>query len=462
MFFIVLTWVGFKEALLYRGLTAASNIGLIYISSIHGRVVGRLRQEILLIVTCEVYIAILTAFAFKSLIINDFHVYWYGSCVLFGYFVGFFGRIWSVCTVAITASLVLLSHDLTVQDMTNGFLCLLITGLATILSLLFSAALELETKENAAKQARIENLQFSNENLEKVAKLAETISCYTTPRILTEINLGFNPLEMKPRERTIAVCMMDMIGFTEIIETETPLDVVNSVNSYYEVLNECAYQCFGEVDKIMGDGIMIYFHKVEHAELFHAMAREKLRVLMGELQIYQRNLMLRVSAGFTYGTAIEANIGSKRKYDRTFFGKVVNECARLEKMTRSLGANTIVSEDYYEGMKEKEYTRLIGKKRLKGFLKPRLIYELFSHDHESVKEWKLKSKKVVQECVHLIDEGISDQAYRLASELLKICPNHRFVEGKKMDPLIYDLLRFSQERRISYDYDLRQNAEQAS
>ena len=172
------------------------------------------------------------------------------------------------------------------------------------------------------------------------------IAQYTQPSILKMLENGVNPTTVKPRKKHVTVLFSDIIGFSRFAERLEPDDLIDLVNRHAQICIEQVDQNGGQVNKLLGDGVLTYF-----ADRDTDAALEAAADILKEMERQRRlardgspNQLLFAGVGLANGVAYEGNVGSELKRDFTILGNTVNQASRLESMTRRLNRRIIVSE----------------------------------------------------------------------------------------------------------------------
>ncbi|CAM4228926.1 adenylate/guanylate cyclase domain-containing protein [Gillisia limnaea] len=175
-----------------------------------------------------------------------------------------------------------------------------------------------------------------------------------------------------------SVAFIDIVGFTQISETQPPDVVVNLLNEYFDIMVKEIINQKGIVDKFMGDCIMAVFKGPYHLDR----AIDACLAIRTKLQeLPERNkegFKPQISIGINSGEMVSGNIGSctLRRLDYTVIGDMVNVAARLQS---AAGVNQIlISENNYTLIKESFSCREIGPITMKNKKSPMVIYEVIS------------------------------------------------------------------------------------
>ena len=194
------------------------------------------------------------------------------------------------------------------------------------------------------------------------------IAQYTQPSILKMLENGINPTTVKPRKKHVTVLFSDIIGFSQFAERLKPVDLIDLVNRHAQICIEQVDQNGGQVNKLLGDGVLTYFNDAETDA-----ALEAATGILEEMQRQRRlagsdspQQLLFAGVGLANGVAYEGNVGSELKRDFTILGNTVNQASRLESLTRQLNRRIIMSEAVAQRANPSRGLISLGKRKLMG------------------------------------------------------------------------------------------------
>ena len=174
---------------------------------------------------------------------------------------------------------------------------------------------------------------------------------YVHADVVRELVDGEDAISLAGEEREITVLFSDIRGFTTMSEHVDPAELVAQLNEYFEAMVEVVAAHHGAVDKFLGDGMMAIFgapaRRDDHAErACHAAIDMLDRLEQVNADRDARGLApLRIGIGIHTGRAVVGNVGSPPfRVDFTAIGDTVNLAARIEAMTKELGAVVVASD----------------------------------------------------------------------------------------------------------------------
>lgn len=158
-------------------------------------------------------------------------------------------------------------------------------------------------------------------------------------RIRGESNLG------KPRIVDISVLYLDIVNFTGFSEHSTPQAAVQLLNDIFGICDVITRECYGDIDKFIGDAIMAVFSDANDA------VRSAKRILetgipeLNALRAEEKQSPISIRIGINSGLVLQGDIGTLDRKDLTVIGDTVNTAARVEKS--SLPNRLMITEATY-------------------------------------------------------------------------------------------------------------------
>jgi class 3 adenylate cyclase len=163
-----------------------------------------------------------------------------------------------------------------------------------------------------------------------------------------------------------------------------PDQIQEAMNEYFDAMIEIVFRYGGTVDKLMGDGLMVFFGDPEpqqdHALLcVRAAIDMQLQVIaMRERWIEEGKFPIQIRVGINTGIVVVGNMGAARRLSYTALGAEVNLAQRLE--ANAPVGGILISETTYQEVKGKVPTRPLGQIQVKGYEYPINVHEVVLTD----------------------------------------------------------------------------------
>ena len=218
----------------------------------------------------------------------------------------------------------------------------------------------------------------------------DALSKYVSPGVAREILANLNDVELGGKRIEGTVIFADIIGFTQISENMRPEELVSILNKYFSLVTRACELNYGNVDKYMGDGVMLVFGapQPDDDHRFHAISCALLIQHLIEHENRQREeqglFPVRFRIGINSGTMLAGNMGSRERMEYTVVGDTVNLASRLCGIANS--DQVIISKDMYmnAGVQQRVHACEYQSVRLRGIKHPVSTYIV-----EHIKaEWK--------------------------------------------------------------------------
>jgi len=174
--------------------------------------------------------------------------------------------------------------------------------------------------------------------------------------------------------RRIACTVMfsDIRGFTSLVESQSPEETIELLNTYYTLMFDAISGHGGVVNQMIGDGLMAIFgapQALDDAPL--AAVRAALDMVeMIELFNVERvgtdKEPIRIGIGIASGEVVAGYTGTQQRATYTCIGDTVNLAARLEAHTKEVQRGILVDGDTRLALADRVALEVLGEVMFKG------------------------------------------------------------------------------------------------
>lgn len=229
------------------------------------------------------------------------------------------------------------------------------------------------------KQSVITGYILSVEDITDVNKIKNTFKKYVSKNIVEKI-LTEDKTTLGGSYLDVTILFSDIRGFTSISESLEPIEVVNTLNEYFDLMIDIVLKNNGTLDKIIGDALMVLFGAPTPMEGDTIRAIKTAFLMVKALdQLNQKRVLnnlfpIHIGIGVNCGQVIAGNIGSKEQMNYTVIGDAVNIASRL--CSTAKAGQIIISEEVKHRVESYFKTVPLEKMYLKGKSKPIQVYEV--------------------------------------------------------------------------------------
>jgi class 3 adenylate cyclase len=202
---------------------------------------------------------------------------------------------------------------------------------------------------------------------------------YLSPKLAEVIIAKGEPLGRIPKRKMMTVLFSDIRNFSNITDSLEPEEIFNLLDKYLSEMIELIHKYDGTLNKIMGDGMLVFFGDPipmeDHAQKAVMMAIEmqrKVFELRDEWQHFGHDLQIGI--GINTGFMTVGNIGSDSHRDYTVIGNQVNLASRLVSMAEP--GQILITRRTMSRVKNMVNVEKTGLIRLKGLHQPVQIYNV--------------------------------------------------------------------------------------
>ena len=169
-------------------------------------------------------------------------------------------------------------------------------------------------------------------------------------------------MQLGTREVYVTAVFCDIRGFTSFCETHSADEVETMLQAYFEAGDRAAKRFGSELDKFMGDAILLYFFELPKLEPGAVRAIR----WAWEMQRAADSIGIKIGVGIASGVAREGFIGTAGRMQRTVIGDVVNLASRLQEATKTLQTPILLSEGSFSQLGEHLGAEPLGEITVRG------------------------------------------------------------------------------------------------
>jgi adenylate cyclase len=210
--------------------------------------------------------------------------------------------------------------------------------------------------------------------------LRQSFALYLAPAVIEKLVASNKPPALGGEMRNITVYFSDIANFSTIAEKITPAELVAAMNEYLSAMTDIIERHGGFVDKYIGDAIVAVFgaplDDPDHATSAVSAALECATALPHIESVraaFGQTIQQRI--GLNTGEALVGNIGSRRRFNYTVMGDMVNLASRLEGANKFFGTTIMASETTRNATGETFVWRELDGIKVKGRNQAVKIYE---------------------------------------------------------------------------------------
>jgi adenylate cyclase len=179
--------------------------------------------------------------------------------------------------------------------------------------------------------------------------LRQSFALYLAPALIEKMLSSNKPPVLGGETRNVTVYFSDIADFSAIAEKIPPTELVAAMNEYLSAMTDVIEAHGGFVDKYFGDAIVAVFgaplddpHHATNAVRAALRCAASLAMLDRVSAAFGGTVRQRI--GLNSGEALVGNIGSRRRFNYTVMGDVVNLASRLEGSNKLYGTTVLASE----------------------------------------------------------------------------------------------------------------------
>jgi adenylate cyclase len=168
------------------------------------------------------------------------------------------------------------------------------------------------------------------------------------------------------------VLFADLRGFTSLVESQSPEDTIELLNTWYTLMFDAISGQGGVVNQIIGDGLMAVFGaplplpEPGLAAVRAALDMAEMITLFNAERASEGRAPIAMGVGLASGEVIAGYTGTMNRATYTCVGDTVNLAARLEAHTKACGEAVLIDAATQAALQGRVATRALGPVALKG------------------------------------------------------------------------------------------------
>lgn len=193
------------------------------------------------------------------------------------------------------------------------------------------------------KSSRLRELDEAADAFNRMTTGLQWFETYVPHQLVRRLMARETPVESEHRE--ITVMFTDIAGFSSLSEHMPAAETAAMLNEHFAILVDCIEAEGGTVDKYIGDSVMAFWEPddtgVNVDRAIRAARQIRHRVTEDNITRRRENRVAPcVRIGIHTGDAIVGNIGAPGRINYTLVGDAVNVAARLEQLSKTIGAES--------------------------------------------------------------------------------------------------------------------------
>ena len=267
----------------------------------------------------------------------------------------------------------------------------------------------------------LNEIMDKNKDIEYLEICINGFKKYLPKRIVEKILTNPYNVRIESERRFVTILFGDISGFTALSERLDPEDVIKVINKYFTKMCRIVDKYGGDIDKFIGDAILVVFgapvaHEDDPERAIRA-ALEMQKAMDTIEPVYAKGEYVKVTMhiGINTGEIVALNMGVDDRMEYTVMGDNVNLTARLESVAQS--GEIIIPDRTYKYVKDIFEFDVLDPVIVKGKKEPIPIYRV-----KQVKD-KIKSEdsygfigkdEILKKPIDLINRFLEHEPFTLA------------------------------------------------
>jgi adenylate cyclase len=198
----------------------------------------------------------------------------------------------------------------------------------------------------------------------------ELVKRFATSEVADD--LAASGFSLGGRRVSCTVMFSDIRGFTSLVESQTPEETIELLNTYYTLMFDAISGQGGVVNQMIGDGLMAIFgapQPLEDAPLAAVRAAQDMMEMITLFNVERISLQkepIRIGIGIASGEVVAGYTGTQQRATYTCIGDTVNLAARLEAHTKDAQRGILLDGDTQRALNDRVPLEPLGEVTFKG------------------------------------------------------------------------------------------------
>jgi adenylate cyclase len=207
----------------------------------------------------------------------------------------------------------------------------------------------LELDEPPGVESRLKEVRGLADEQERMRRALDAFARYMPVELVRRLVSRGELARIGGTRRVITILFTDIEGFTTIAEARSPEAVTAHLTSYFEWLLDTLRAHRGEVNQLLGDGLMAYWGAPVESPDHARDAVSAILACRTGLEVLNRQWVeegepsLPTRFGVATGEVVVGNVGSPSRLAYAAVGDAVNLASRIEGMNRFYGTRLLVA-----------------------------------------------------------------------------------------------------------------------
>lgn len=228
-------------------------------------------------------------------------------------------------------------------------------------------------------------------------------------------------------DKEMTVLFSDIRSFTELSEQMSPKENFDFLNDYLRRVGPFIRSRNGFIDKYIGDAIMALFPREADDAVQAAVDIKHTLREFNKSEIGRGQGPIDIGIGIHTGRLMLGILGETERLQGTVISDNVNVAARLETMTKQMGASVLISGESFDRLAsaERYLYRYIGRARVKGRAQSLRIYEILDGEPQERRDSKVRTRGALESALEFYVAGDLKRAMRGFEQVLREAPHDR-------------------------------------